>query len=127
MLGPMLACVSWCTIAFAKRRLLRTRPTRALAAPGQPGCGHSGWRAHSRGAAWYHASMTLFDRLAFGPRPSDRGTVLRPEPAHGQRHSRVSTLGNQHRHSRDPEVHGSEEIPIGEIECLPVRTAKGEV
>src|SRR5262249_24877833 len=31
------------------------------------------------------------------------------------------------RHSGDPEVHGAEEVPVGEIKGLPVRTAEGEV
>src|SRR6266436_7209843 len=34
---------------------------------------------------------------------------------------------SRHRHSGDPEVHGAKEIPIGEIERLPIRTAEGDV
>src|SRR5215471_15490244 len=34
---------------------------------------------------------------------------------------------SRHRHSGDPEVHGAEEVPVGEIECLPIRTAEGDV
>src|SRR5258708_32644021 len=30
-------------------------------------------------------------------------------------------------HSGDPEVHGAKEVPVGEIEGLPIRTAEGEV
>src|SRR5499427_3869989 len=34
---------------------------------------------------------------------------------------------SRHRHPGDPEVHGAKEVPVGEIEGLPIRTAEGEV
>src|SRR6516164_5930759 len=34
---------------------------------------------------------------------------------------------SRHRHSGDPETHGAKEVPVGEIECLPIRTTEGEV
>jgi hypothetical protein len=41
--------------------------------------------------------------------------------------ARLCLFDRRHRHSGNPEVHGAEEIPIGETECLPVRTSEGEV
>src|SRR5215467_3745035 len=34
---------------------------------------------------------------------------------------------SRHRHPGDPEVYGAKEVPVGEIEGLPIRTAEGEV
>src|ERR1700683_1647093 len=41
--------------------------------------------------------------------------------------ARLRLFDRRHRHSGDPEVHGAEEIPVGEIERLPVRPPEGEV
>jgi hypothetical protein len=78
------------------------------------------------------AAGRRLDERAFQPRLA--GTIrnerlpggLRPLPAPSEFRN-LCLFDSRHRHSGDPEIHGAKEVPVGEIEGLPIRTAEGEV
>jgi hypothetical protein len=53
---------------------------RPRASGAGPSCGHSGFRVHGRGAAWYHASMTLFDPASVTAAPTPGAPAYRTIP-----------------------------------------------
>jgi hypothetical protein len=65
------------------------------------------------------AIRQLFDRLSSASQA--------PPPRRGGGQHLLGPFDRWHRHSGDPEVHRAEEVPVGEIKGLPVRTAEGEV